>query len=64
MLYALVMSGASPLSTSAETSTLAYGVITGGWAAVMPRSVPSHVLAALLAGLLTASLQPVPDATW
>ncbi len=30
----------------------------------MPRSVPSHVLAALLAGSLTGSLQPSPDATW
>ena len=45
-----MISAVSPLCTSAETSTLAYGVITVGWLEVIARSVDSHVLAALLAG--------------
>ena len=58
------MSPVSPLCTSAETSTLAYGVSTVGWSDVIAWSPDSHVRAAWLAGSVTAALQPEPESTW
>ena len=59
-----MISADSPLCTSAETSTLAYGVSTVGWSDVISRTPDSHVRAAWLAGWATAALQPEPESTW